>query len=40
VQRGIQISATRIEVPRGKSEESKREKEVLEMDGPRYDVSH
>jgi len=35
------MSARRIEVPRGKSEESKRKKEVLEMDGPiRYNVSH
>jgi len=35
------MSVTRIEVPRGKSEESKRKKEILEMDGSiRYDVSH
>jgi len=35
------MSATRIKVPRGKSEESKRKKELLEMDGSiRYDVSH
>jgi len=40
VQRGIQVSVTRIEVPRGKSEESNK-KEVLEMDESiGYNVSH
>jgi len=35
------MNATRIKVPRGKSEGSKRKKEVLEVDGSiRYDVSH
>jgi len=35
------MSAKRIEVPRGKSEKSKRKKEVLEMNGPiKYDASH
>jgi len=41
VQRGIQMRATSIKLPRGKSEESKRKKELLEVVGSiRYDVSH